>query len=190
MDEHAHGTGPQANKRGPGRPRKNEPPYREPDRTSEAPAVEPDEVDEPPVDELGRPLSLLWAEMRGAYTPKVRRVVERLMRRGPLELDDLVHIEIANAIEMQELMDGATERFQERLLSMQLQSRKQLMRIIVERGPVGGVNARAVRVPEGLDLDFLTRPPDLGDNILEPPDPAKLPAHLRATVEPRPGGAQ
>lgn len=154
------------------------------------PATEPDAVElEPgPCDDTGRPLSLLWDAMRGHYSQPVRVEVETLMRGGSLELDDLVWLELAEHAAIGALAATATERFQERIISTRLQSRKQVMRIIVERGPVGGVNARNVRVPEGLELDVLTRPPDEGDDVLAEPDIAALPERYqdaaRASITP------
>lgn len=183
-------------KRGPGRPRKHPPrdpnaPKRKPGRPRKSPglplpepgppAEEPDAVELPPSprDQAGRPLSLLWDSVRAGYSSRSRRVVEGLLAAGALELDDLVWLELAEHEALGELMTGATERMQERLVSSRQQSRKQIMRIIVERGPVGGVNARTVRVPDGLSLDELTRPPDFGDDILAEPVIEELPERYR-----------
>lgn len=209
-DEKATGQGPQAEKRPrgrprknplpdpaapkrkPGRPRKNQPPIAPPPELTGPPAVEPDAVElEPgPCDDTGRPLSLLWDTMRARYPRDVRLEVENLMRGGSLELDDLVWLELAEHADMGKMVATATERFQERLITTRLQSRKQVMRIIVERGPVGGVNARNVRVPEGLELENLTRPADEGDDVLAEPVIEDLPERYRdaarASITPAP----
>lgn len=171
---------PEAPKRKPGRPRKNVAPIEEPTAPIEGPPeVEPDAVDGPPCDETGKPLSLLWSVIRRRFDPTIRARVEDLMRLGSLDLDDLVWLELAEHDEMGRLMDTASERFQEKLVVARLQSRKQVMRVIVERGPRGGVNAQNVKVPEGMDLDSLTLPPDEGDDVLAEPNIDQLPERYR-----------
>lgn len=205
VEERARGSAPRARraasdpapepkpKRPRGRPRKNVPPITEPDGP---PTTEPDAVElEPgPVDDAGRPLSALWDVMRSGYRPAVRAQVEALMRQGALEIDDLVWLELAEHSDLGCMLRGPTpptERFADRLISSRLQARKQIMRLIVERGPVGGVNARQVRVPVGLELEALTRPPDTGEDVLAEPDIDKLPERYReaarATFRPGPG---
>lgn len=166
----------------PKRPRGRPPKTAKADPLQMAPEVEPDEVELPPspTDEAGRPLSELWDAVRGQYkSPAVRGTVERLMRAGSLELDDLVWLELAEHEQLGLMTETAGERLKERLVSARLQSRKQVMRILVERGPVGGVNARNVRVPPGLELEELTRPPDLGDDVLAEPVVEDLPERYR-----------
>lgn len=173
---------PAAPKRKRGRPRKDAPPPTEPNAVEPEgpPEVEPDAVDDgPPCDETGKPLSMLWSVVRRRFDASIRVRVEDLMRLGSLDLDDLVWLEMAEHDEMGRLMDTATERFQEKLVVARLQSRKQIMRIIVERGPRGGVNAQNVKVPDGLDLDSLTFPPDEGDDVLAEPDIEALPERYR-----------
>lgn len=190
---------PTAPKRPRGRPRKNTIPLVEPEppkpiaeTPAGPPAVEPDEVELPPTptDEAGRPLSLMWSIVRSRYDREIVRELEAILSLGALELDDLVWLELAEHQRLGRLGKGATERMQERLISAQQQSRKQLMRILVERGPVGGVNARQVRVPEGLELEALTVEPDLGDDVLAEPVIEHLPQRYqeaaRATLRPTP----
>lgn len=142
-----------------------------------------------PTDEAGRPLSELWDAVRRQYkSPQIRDTVERLMRSGSLELDDLVWLELAEHEALGAMLDGAGERMKERLVTARLQSRKQVMRIIVERGPIGGVNARNVRVPPGLELEELTRPPDLGDDVLAEPVVEDLPERYREAALMQRGG--
>ncbi len=142
------------------------------------------------MDEAGRPLSLMWSIVRSRYDREIIAELEQIMSLGALELDDLVWLELAEHQRLGRMGRGATERFVERLIGAQQQSRKQIMRILVERGPVGGVNARHVRVPEGLELETLTVEPDLGDDVLAEPVIEDLPVRYqeaaRATLRPTP----
>lgn len=132
----------------------------------------------------------MWSIIRSRYDREIRGELEQIMKLGALELDDLVWLELAEHQEMGRLLRTASERYAEKLVSARQQSRKQVMRILVERGPVGGVNGRNVRVPDGLSLEELTRPPDLGDDVLAEPDIDKLPERYReaarASITPRP----
>ncbi len=135
------------------------------------PKTEP-ELAPGPTDDDGRPLSHLWDIVRGSYPEHVTRAVDTLMRRRSLELDDLVWLEFA---EHGMLVEQRTQQ----TANAALQSRKQMARLLVARGPITGVNDVPVRVPDGLDLDALTRPPDEGDNIRHEPTDADLPEHYR-----------
>lgn len=185
---------PAAPKRPRGRPRKQQLPAQEPTAAelTGPPEVEPDavEIDAMPCDETGRPLSLMWSILRSRYDPGIRKELEEIMRLGALELGDLVWLELAEHQEMGRLLAKASDRYAEKLVSARQQSRKQVMRILVERGPVGGVNGRNVRVPDGLSLEELTRPPDLGDDVLAEPDIDRLPKRYqdaaRASITPVP----
>ena len=136
-----------------------------------------------PVDTDGRPLSQLWDLARPNYRPTTRAFVDELMRRNRVELDDLIFLEFAEHAELGAYLGEPgkdSKRLRESLSSTMLQSRKQLARLLVARGPIGGVNDVPVRVPDGLDLESLTREPDEGDDVLAKPRDPDLPEQYRA----------
>jgi len=141
------------------------------------------ELDAGPMDTEGRPLSQLWDLARANYRPTVRTFVDELMRRNRIELDDLIFMEFAEHAELAAYLATPgidSKRIREALASTMLQSRKQMARLLVARGPIGGVNDVPVRVPDGLDLESLTRTPDEGDDVLAKPRDADLPQQYRA----------
>lgn len=128
--------------------------------------------DDPPIDADGNPLSPLWHLARGTYDQPIRQMVDDLMRRQKLSLDDLLWLEFAE--------HGMLLRERSKdTAAAALQSRKQMARILVARGDLGGVNDVPVRVPDGLSLDELVHPNPEGDNILAEPRDSDLPARYR-----------
>lgn len=172
-----------ASEKRPRKPRaKREPPTIAEEVFGSGPPAKEPELDAAPKDAEGKPLSHLWDLARANYRPKVQQFVDALMRRNRLELDDLIYLEFAEHGELSAYLTepgNDTKRVREALSSTMLQSRKQMARLLVARGPIGGVNDVPVRVPEGLDLASLTLPPDEGDDVLARPSDASLPEQFR-----------
>lgn len=155
-------------------PKGAEPTLREEVWGAGPPKAEPELVEPGPRDIEGTPLSQLWDLMRAGYDPTVRRVVDTMLTRQKLELDDLIYLEFA---ELQMLLRERTKETS----ALALQSRKQIARLLVARGPIGGVNDVPVAVPAGMSLDDLTRPLDDGDDIHGLPPDSSLPERYRST---------
>lgn len=137
------------------------------------PLHEPPLVDDGPLTSDGLPVSPLWQLVRDRYEGKTRALVDALVSRQKLELDDLVWLELAEQTEL------SARRDKRDIASVMLQSRKQLARLLVARGPIGGVNDVPVRVPEGMSLEELTVPLSDGDDVLAEPRDAEFPERYR-----------
>lgn len=153
-------------------------------------AVEP----EPPPADVAPPelpdLSLLWREIRETYPDAVREQIERIMRAGKLQIDDLIFLELAEHQMLTLALSDPKlgERVKAQLTSAALQSRKQIARLLVERGPLGGVMDQPVAVPEGMtlpELDAVARKHDTsgagdtGMDMMARPGDADLPEKYR-----------
>ena len=107
-----------------------------------------------------------WKRLRLRYTKNVRETVDAIERDGGLSFRDLIAIELAELLSLQDNLASLTDpgdRVIERLESLSLQSRKNLRSLLESVGDGGGVSAQPVRVPEGLRV--LPQPDD-GDDLL------------------------
>lgn len=164
-----------APKRGPGRPRLEDTGLVPDDLGTSTPPL-PD----PPRDDAGNSLSGLWDVMRQGYTADVVSQVDAMLLRGKLSIDDLVWLELAELVQIRAWLKRPKvgDRTRERALSMALQARKQLGRLLEIRGAIGSANDVPVRVPLGLALDALPDP-DGGDDVLGEPTEQELPERYR-----------
>lgn len=130
-----------------------------------------------------RPISGLWEEVRDFYPPGVKSTVDRIVGRGALSVNDLIFLELAELMMIGEKLAANDEkplgdRVFSQLTSSALQSRKQLGRLVVARGPLGSPMDVPAAVPEGMtleDLDQAAESSDIGDEVLGLPDDSQLP---------------
>jgi len=107
-----------------------------------------------------------WKRLRLRYSKRVRETVDAIERDGSVSFRDLIALELAELLSLQEMFasfDDPGDRVIERIQSLMLQSRKNLRSLVESLGDGGGVSAQPVRVPEGLRI--LPRP-DEGDDLL------------------------
>ena len=107
-----------------------------------------------------------WRRLRLRYSKRVRETVDAIESDGSVSLRDLIAIELAELLSLQEMFasfDEPGDRVIERIQSLMLQSRKNLRSLVESLGDSGGVSAQPVRVPEGLRI---LPPPDEGDDLL------------------------
>lgn len=164
-----------APKRGPGRPRLEDTGLVPDDVGASTPPLPPS-----PTDDMGKPLSALWDAVRANYSPTVVTQVDALLTTGRLSLDDLIWLELAELAQIRVWLSRPKvgDRTRERGLSMSLQTRKNLAKLLEIRGAIGSANDVPVRVPEGLQLDSLPDPDD-GDDVLGEPTDDELPERYR-----------